>query len=440
VNATHDDADDIGRVRDLLVLLGVGIIAAVMTGFVGGSFRWFLIRVDRARVDLVDAVRDVPAVGWLVPVAIAAGGAAVARAMVRRVPLAGGSGIQDVEAVWRGEAEPPPLAVVPVRFVGGLIAIGSGLVLGREGPTVHMGATLGAETGRRAKLRIEDVRLLQTALGGAGLAVAFNAPLAGALFALEEVARSFRLRLVLVTLVGCAVATACSRLVLGDAPDFRVASLPIPPAGQLVVFAAFGLATGVLGVVYARLVIGALAVVDRSTRLPVETRAAVIGAVVGLGVWFVPPAVGGGNVISQDVLDGRLVWASALGYLAIRFVVGPLSYAAGTPGGIFAPILAVGALWGVVVHAGVHAVWSGVGSSVAPLAIVGMVAFFAAVVRAPLTGIVLISEMTATTSLFVPMLAATVGAVLVATATGTGPIYTSLRVRMLAQRGGEPPD
>ena len=426
------------RPGPLLALCAVAIAGGVVTGFVGGAFRWCLDEADRLRLDLLEWAAGVR-VGWLVPVVLAALGAAVARVIVRWVPLAAGSGVQDVEAVERGEAPPPTPTVIPAKFVGGVIAIGSGLVLGREGPTVHMGAAIATGAGRLARLPLEAVRVLQTALGGAGLAVAFNAPMGGALFAMEEVAHRFRVRLAVVTLLGCGTAVACSRLILGDAPDFQVGALQPPPAAQLVVFALFGLVTGALGVLYNRVILAALRLADRLHAVPPELRAAVIGAAVGLLLWYVPLTVGGGDVLTQHVLFGRVALGAAFGYLAARFLAGPLSYATGTPGGLFAPLLALGALWGTIVHAGVDALWPGFGGGAVALAAVGMVAFFAAVVRAPLTGIILITEMTGTTALLVPMAIAAAAAVLAATLLRDPPIYDSLRARMLGEPSARPP-
>ena len=155
------------------------IIAGVFIGFVGGAFRWCLQTADDLRIDLVDWAHTLPGPGWLVPIAAAALGATLAALIVRWEPLAAGSGIQHVEAVFLGEARPPLIRLLPAKFVGGVLSMGSGLVLGREGPTVHMGAAIGAEAARRARLPDSEVRMMQTALGGAGLAVAFNAPIGG---------------------------------------------------------------------------------------------------------------------------------------------------------------------------------------------------------------------------------------------------------------------
>ena len=420
----------------------MALFAGVIIGFIGGAFRWCLRAADVLRADLVNWANMLPGPGWLVPVAATAGCATLAALIVRWLPIAAGSGIQHVEAVFGGDVRPPLLRLLPAKFFGGLLAIGSGLVLGREGPTVHMGAAIGAEAGRRARLPDSEVRMLQTALGGAGLAVAFNAPIGGALFTLEEVTKSFRLQTVLATILAAATAVGCSRLILGDHPDVSVESLDSPALALLPVFVVFGLLTGCLGAFYNRLVLGFLDGVRRLPRIPAVGKATLIGAVIGLVMIVDPLAVGGGDVLTQLIVGGHTVALPVIaGYLAVRMIAGPLSYAAAVPGGLFAPLLAVGALWGVLFVGAFNALWPGNETSLAvPMAIVGMAAFFGATVRAPLTGIVIVIEMTAATSVTVPILAATGAAVLAAELTGTSPIYDSLRERMLAEPTGADDD
>lgn len=415
-----------------VVICVTAIVAGVVIGFVGGAFRWCLATADALRVDLVDWAHRLPGPGWLVVVGATAIGAVLAAVIVRWLPLAAGSGIQHVEAVHRGDATPPLLSLLPAKFVGGVLAIGSGLVLGREGPTVHMGAAVGAEAARRARLPDPDVRMLQAALGGAGLAVAFNAPIGGALFTLEEVTKSVRLLTVLATVFATATAVGCARLISGDHPDFIVGSLVSPSLSWLPLFIVFGLLTGCLGAVYNRLVLSVLDRVRSVPRVPAIAKAAIIGALIGSVTFLEPLATGGGDTLTQMVLGGHgFALLAIAGLLALRFIVGPLSYAAAVPGGLFAPLLAVGTLWGVLFVGAVNAVWPGDITSLAlPMAIVGMTAFFGACVRAPLTAIVLVIEMTATTSVAVPMLAATAAAVLAAELLRSPPIYDSLRERM----------
>ncbi|MFI5510533.1 ClC family H(+)/Cl(-) exchange transporter [Mycobacterium sp. NPDC051804] len=420
------------HVRGSILVCVTAVVAGVAIGFIGGAFRWCLEAADRLRIDLVHWAHGLPGPGWLVPIAFAALGAALAALIVRWVPLAAGSGIQHVEAVYRGEAEPPLILLLPAKFIGGVLSMGAGLVLGREGPTVHMGAAIGAESARRARLSDADIRMMQTAVGGAGLAVAFNAPIGGTMFALEEVTKSFRLQTVLATLFAAASAVGCMRLLLGNEPDFRVEALDAPALAWLPLFVVFGLLTGCLGAVYNRLLLWFLDRIGGIRRIPAVAKAAMIGAVIGLAMFIYPHTVGGGDSLTQLILSGQgIVLPIVAGCLLVRFVAGPLSYSAAVPGGLFAPLLAVGALWGLLFVGGFDAAWPGDASGLAvPMALVGMAAFFGATVRAPVTAVVLVMEMTATTAVGIPMIAATAAAVLVAELTKSPPIYDSLRERM----------
>lgn len=419
--------------RGLLRACVVALVAGLLIGLIGAGFRAGLVHAAAWHVQAVEWAREWPWVGWLVPVAIGALGAGLARLLVRPVPLASGSGVQHVEAVMRGEAKPPSIWVVPVKFVGGLLGIGTGLALGREGPTVQMGAAIGAFLAKWARCAKEVTRDVQAALGGAGLAVAFNAPLGGAMFVFEEVTHAFRLRLVAVTAIGTVAAIAVSRMLLGGAPDFSVAVDSAGAYWTLGAYAVFGLLLGLLGVLYNKLTIFGLNAFARFSKCPPELRAALVGALVGVVAWFAPQLVGGGDGISQEILGGGLPLATLLLILVVRWLLGPLSYSAGTPGGLFAPLLLVGGVLGAVFAVSAnHLLPDAYALSVTGFAIVGMTAFFTGVVRAPLTGIILISEMTATTVLLLPMLAACVCALLAATWVKGEPVYDTLRRRMLA--------
>lgn len=431
--ATEAAAEPDESMKGAVIICVTAVVAGAIIGFVGGAFRWLLQQADRLRVDFVDWATSLPGPGWLIPVAVAALGATLAALVVKWEPLAAGSGIQHVEAVYRGQAPPPRISLLPAKFVGGVLAIGSGLVLGREGPTVHMGAAIGAQAARRARLPDKEVRMMQTALGGAGLAVAFNAPIGGTLFTLEEVTRSFRVKTVLATVFAAAVAVGCSRLVLGDHAEFQMEHINEPELVWLPLFVVFGLLTGVLGAVYNWLVLWFLDHVKAAHRIPTVAKATLIGAVIGLVMLIYPRAVGGGEPLTEMILNGNQFLLSAIvGYLALRFVAGPLSYSAPVVGGLFAPLLAVGALWGVLFVGVVNLVWPGdIAFLAVPMAVVGMASFFGATVRAPMTGMVLILEMTASTAAIVPILAGTASAVLIAYLVGSPPIYDSLRERSL---------
>lgn len=428
--------------RAVTIFVLASLVAAIAIGIVGGGFRWCLEWAHDLRGEIVGWSRTLPAgVGWLIPVGLVVAGAVIGQFFARITPRASGSGIQDVEAVWHGEHGLPGPGVIPARFVGGVIAIGSGLVVGREGPSVHLGSALGAEVGRLFRLSEYERKLLYTTVGGAGLAVAFNAPVGGALFTLEEVTRSFRLRIVLITLVTTSVAVGVSRYLEPDRPEFTVAGVATPSLTSLIVYVVFGVITGVLGVAYNAVVMGMLRQTDKM-RIPRTVRAALIGAVIGLLLWVNPVLAGGGDDIASIILGGEtLALGSILAIFAVRFFAGPLSYATGAPGGLFAPLLAVGALWGALFHMVIMTVGGDfiinlVGASAIPFAVVGMAAFFTATVRAPLTAVVLIVEMTRTATLTTAMFAACAAAILVATTMKAPPIYRSLKDRMLANAAG----
>ena len=431
--STMTGTDD--SMRGAVLICVTATVAGVIIGFIGGAFRWLLQAADRLRIDLVEWAGRLPGPGLLIPIAAAAVGATLAALVVRWEPLANGSGIQHVEAVYRGELPPPRIRLLPAKFVGGLLAIGSGLVLGREGPTVHMGAAIGAQAARQARLPDSEVRMMQTALGGAGLAVAFNAPIGGTLFTLEEVTRSFRVKTVLATVFAASTAVGCARLILGDHPEFRLAPIGEPEFVWLPLFVVFGLVTGILGAVYNRLVLWFLDHVAAVRRVPSVAKATVIGAIIGVIMVIYPQAVGGGEEATQILLGGKQILLSVIvGYLLLRFLAGPLSYSAPVVGGLFAPMLTIGALWGVLFVGVVNLGWPGeIGYLAVPMAVVGMSAFFGACVRAPVTGMVLVIEMTASTAVIVPMLAATAAAVLMAYLVDSPPIYDSLRERSLSK-------
>jgi chloride channel protein, CIC family len=185
-------------------------------------------------------------------------------------------------------------------------------------------------------------------------------------------------------------------------------------------------------------------VADRLARLPVELRAALIGVAVGTLAWFVPDLVGGGDAISQRTLLGMESLAILPALFALRLALGAVSYAAGTPGGLFAPLLVLGAQLGLFFGLLCRLAFPDLDLQPQGFAVVGMAAFFTGIVRAPLTGIVLVTEMTASVTLLLPMLGACFVAMLVPTLLRDPPIYDSLRERTLGldkTRGtARPPD
>ena len=421
-----DDAN-MGSLRMLTLL---AIVGGILTGILGGVFRLALQGAQSFRADVLEWAAEAPALRWIVPVVLAGAAVAFARLIIRWVPEAGGSGVQRVEANMRSEIGFAKMRVIPAKFVSGVLAIGAGLALGREGPTVQMGAVIGSYAGKYAQVSEHDRRTLSASLAGAGLGVAFGAPMGGAVFVLEEVARAVRTRLVLTALIGSAVAVAVMQLFIGRKPIFDVPDVSLETFWMIIPYAILGLALGAMGVYYNKLVIWMMDAMVKLPRLPPELKAGIVGGLVGLVGVFAPELVGGGETLNEAVLVGTYaVWA-ILGILIFRLLLGPLSYSLGTAGGLFAPLLVVGALTGALIAESINALVPAADLSPMAFAIVGMSTFFAAVVRAPITGVILIIEMTATTALAIPMILAAAMAVLVATAMKGEPIYDTLRGRL----------
>ncbi|SIS22045.1 chloride channel protein, CIC family [Williamsia sterculiae] len=426
---TAHPVDDSGEGAESLI--GFVIAAAVvgaLTGLAAASFRIMLDDASAWRSSLASWAHG-SWWGLLVLVVTCSVSVTAAAALVRRLePHAEGSGIPRVEAVVAGRAEPDRFRILPIKYAGGLLSIGSGLALGREGPSVQMGGTIAVIVATVTRRPLADLRILMAGGAAAGLATAFNAPIAGGVFVLEELVKRFDPRTTVATLVASASGFAAAYPFTGSGTDFHMPPLHDPHMANAGWVLAVGVATGLLGVFYNKAVMIGLSIADAS-RLPAEVRAAFIGIVVGVVVWCAPDLAGGGDNLTQHALLGHgTIWA-VTGALAFRFVFGVVSYAALTPGGLFAPMLVLGADVGLIVGLVARDLAPHSAPDPAALALIGMAAFFTASVRAPVTGLILATELTGTTNQLLPMLGACAVAMLVALTLRSRPIYDLLTDR-----------
>ena len=425
-------AEPDGDYGALSVLAPLAIVVGVVTGALGALFLLVLDRAGRLRDWVIAWTHQGSFVGFLIVAAACAVSTGVAAWLVRRFsPNAAGSGIPHVEAVVNGELPGATFRILPVKFVGGVLAIGSGLALGREGPSVQMSATIGHLIGQAFRRSRLDCRVLLAAGAGAGLATAFNAPIAGSVFVLEELVRRFEPRIAIAALAASATAISISRMFLGDAPDFHISGLIAPGAAVRPLFFALGVFAGLAAIAYNRLLLLTMTSIERLGGWPVEARAALIGAAVGALAWFAPSLVGGGDPITQSTLTGGYAFAMLPLVFVLRLGLSTISYAAGTPGGLFAPMLVLGTQFGMFFGLLCQLAFPGLNIQAEGFAVVGMAAFFTGVVRAPLTGIILVTEMGANETMLLPMLAACSMAMLTPMLLGDPPIYDSLRERTL---------
>lgn len=424
----------------------LSLLSGAVTGLLVSGFKLTLEMASRWRGDLLADAHHLASVGFVPVIVGCALAAATAAWMVRRFSAyASGSGVPEVEATLSGVLPPAPLRrILLVKFVGGVLSIGSGMAVGPEGPGVQMGAVGARLLGTLFRRNWADLKALIAAGAGAGIAVAFNAPIAGAVFVLEELVRRFEARIAIAGLGASSAAILVSRLLLGNGPVFQVVSSahvttmtgPLPYAAPATwpLYLALGILIGAVAALYNKLIIGALSFSDRLRAWPFEAKAALVGAVVGVVGWFSPGLLGAGDDIMQKALaGGGAAVSGTLVVFAIRFLLSAASYSARVPGGLFAPLLALGALLGLLFGTLCELAFPALGVEPQAFALVGMAAFFSGVVRAPVTGIVLAIEMTAAFSTLLPMLVACFTAMLVATLLKSPPIYDSLQERLARQ-------
>src|SRR6202046_705061 len=245
-----------GEGGSLALLTFLALIVGAISGAGVAGFMLLLEQADQLRDALVVfAHAQGPEGVWLI-VAACAVAAGIAASLVRRIsPQAAGSGIPQVEAILTGQMPETPFRIIPVKFIGGALAIGAGLALGREGPSAHMGGTLCHLVGKIFPRDCADCRVLLAAGAGAGLATAFNAPIAGAIFVLEELVRRFELRIAIAALGASASAISVSRAILGDGQDFHLGALVMPDLAIRPLFFVLGALAGVMAVLYTRVLV-----------------------------------------------------------------------------------------------------------------------------------------------------------------------------------------
>lgn len=356
-------------------------------------------------------------------------------------PEAAGSGVQEIEGALEGLRTVRWRRVLPTKFIGGLFALGSGLVVGREGPTIHMGASVAQAASEWLGLSTRDMRGLLAAGGAAGLAAAFNAPLAAILFVIEETRRQFPYGLRTYTaVILCSVMSAIvTESIAGTAPDMLI-EVPDMPLTMLPAFVGLGAVLGAVGVLFNRSLIWSLdAARGIGLRFSFYIVPAVVGFVIGLLLILRPEATLGGEKLAVTLAGEQLPLLVLASIVVVRFIMTMASYSTGVPGGIFAPILALATAVGVLYGTALDALVPLPDGMLAALAVAAMGGLFSATVRAPLVGMVLVAELTGAYSVLVPVILTCVFANVVAEALGGRPIYEVLLERTLRLAGETPP-
>lgn len=377
-----------------------GIFVGIFGGLCISLFRFLLGKAEALRIYAYNAFL-IPAVAKenFIPLCLWAAALVVTGFLLYRMclyaPMAGGSGIPQVKGVILGLYKMKWFRILWVKIIAGALGIGAGLSLGREGPSIQIGAVAGQGISRLlGRTRMEE-RYLITSGASAGLAAAFNAPLAGMMFALEELHRNFSGAVLLPTMTSAITATIVTHFFFGRSTSFHFLNLVPMPAEHLGLVVLIAISAGFAGIIfnYGLLHIGSFYNLPFFKNQYVKILFALFSACL-LG-FFLPQVLGGGNTLVDQLAAGRFTSLSFLVLLLIgKYVFTLISYGCGVPGGFFLPLLVVGALLGSV-EAHVLVSLELINEVYTPnIIIIGMVSLFAASVRSPITGTLLILEMT----------------------------------------------
>jgi len=405
--------------REEQVFLLLSLLIGALTGL---AVVGFIVVTERLGMRLY----PVGSAAWrrvLVPVA---GSLAMGFLLYRYFPNARGSGVPQTKAALFARDGFISLRTVLGKFFCTATTLASGIPLGREGPSVQVGAGIGSVLGRWLGLRPEKVKALIPVGAAAAIAAAFNTPMAAVLFSLEEVMGDMHAPILGSVVLASATSWAVLRLLLGNSPLFQVPQYTLVHPLELAIYALLGIAGGFLSVAFTRLLLGMR---KFFLHLPMRTRwwhPVVGGVTVGLMGWLVPQVLGVGYTYVGSALNGTMALKLMLLLVVLKLFGVTISYASGNAGGIFGPSLFLGAMLGGAIGTLAHGLLPGYTATPGAYALVGMGALFAGIVRAPMTSVLMIFEMTRDYAVIVPLMIANLTSFFISSRFQKEPIYEAL--------------
>lgn len=411
-----------------------GILCGAFAGIVAIIYRMLLNNCEQFLIFLSVYIKEhtVALVIWFAILVILG---ILVSWLLRKEPLIGGSGIPQVEGEMLSFLDQKWYTVLLYKIIGGCTCALGGLSLGREGPSIQLGAMAGKGISRFFHRTRMEEKLLLTCGAAAGLSAAFNAPLAGVIFALEEIHKNFSPSVLICVMCASITGDFLSRNVFGLGSAFHfvvVETLPLHLYGQILVL---GVVMGILGVFYNATTLKAQDIFGKFSFFKPQYRIVFAFLLSGIFLYFVPVVLGGGHLMMELLSEHTLSLSVLFGLLIIKFLFSLCCFGCGAPGGIFFPLLVLGSFAGAIT-ATLFIQYMGIDSIyLSNFIILGMAGFFAAIVRAPITGIILIAEMSGTLQHLLPLVVVSVVSYIVADACRSKPIYESLLERILIKNG-----
>ncbi len=408
-----------------------GILIGIASGIVVSFYRFLLVKSEETLIFTINFVKGnvYYIMIWFIVLVIMG---LIVSYLMKLEPDSKGSGIPQVIAEIKGYINQSWWKVLITKIIGGSFSTIGGLSLGREGPSIQLGAMASKGLSKLLQSHPTDENRFLLAGSGAGIAATFNAPLAGVIFTLEEIDHSFNSAIIIVGLIAAVVADCISKLIFGQATVFSFAS-PDMPLNYYWLLIFLGILIGFAGYVYNKGMIGASKLWDKYD-VPLEVRIVLAFIISGICGFFIPEILAGGHAM-LNLLEITIPTLSVLIVLLIgKWLLSILSFSSGAPGGIFFPLLVLGAYIGAIFSAITIPIFGLEPIFTYKIIIISMAAMFTATVRSPLTGVVLITEMTGSANTLVALIIVSIFAYIIPTLLNNEPIYASLMKNILKNK------
>lgn len=413
-----------------VMLITEGLCVGLIGGFIVLLYRVALTFAGNWLIKILSYIKGNPfrcAVWFLILMALAW----IVGRLVKWEPMISGSGIPQVEGEVSGRLSQNWKRVLPAKFAGGFLCMLGGLSLGREGPSIQLGAMAGQGISRALGRGKREEKFLMTCGASAGLSAAFHAPLAGMMFAVEEIHKTFSIPILLPVMTASVTADYIASHILGLDPVFHFQITEYLPQNYYWLLILLGILVGVSGVFYNWGMLKAQELYRKIPLLKETGRLLIAFLTAGVLGLVMPSVLGSGSGLIASLTKGEMVLGMVVLTLVVKFLFSAVSFGSGAPGGIFFPLLILGALLGAV-FAMTGAEFFGLDPVyINNFVLLGMTGFFTAIVRAPLTGVILLFEMSGSISQMLSLSIVSVTAYIVATLMRSEPIYDSLLKRIL---------
>lgn len=419
-----------------IVLVGEGLLVGAVAGVIVLLYRLVLAYAGDWLQMILNYTKGSPVKMclWFVVLAVIA---IIVGLLVKWEPMISGSGIPQLEGEMIGEINQRWYRVLPAKFLGGFLSLLAGLSLGREGPSIQLGAMTGKGISKMLDRGKTEEKFLLTCGASAGLSAAFHAPLAGVMFSLEEIHKNFSVSVLVSAMVSSITADYISAQVFGLEPVFQFDIAHALPQSYYWMILLLGIILGVMGAFYNWFTLAVQGIYKKAKRFNEITKVMIPFLLAGVLGFIMPELLGSGHNLIDALTHGDLVLASVVLLFAAKFVFSAICFGSGAPGGIFFPLLVLGAFIGGIFGM-VGTTYFGMETAyINNFVLLAMTGYFTAIVRAPITGIILIFEMTGSLSQMLSLSVVSIVAYVVASLMNAEPIYESLLDRLLKNQGKE---